>query len=242
MYKQESVEKYETFLREVTNALVKYNTECIINDSKNEEDNTRSNNYYTKEITEANECLKTIIDEKIYSFETFEEYFYILKNDDFNSFFLELNLIDYCFMWENYFYSITEILFDGVDYDFSELEYLDNEYKKCFGYAQKQGLIAKTFSAQTTASYQVFNPKKKRLSNPRKLALLHELGIFDLPKMKNLSDDSQNEIISLLLDADKTEFVYKNRLNINSKDPSYQIDKYGAYKYLDEMKRLISDI
>ncbi len=82
---------------------------------------------------------------------------------------------------------------------------------------------------------------KRKLSNPKKLALLSELGIFDLPTMKNLSDDSQNEIIGLLLDADKTEFVYKNRLNINSKDPSYQIDKYGAYKYLDEMKRLISD-
>lgn len=83
---------------------------------------------------------------------------------------------------------------------------------------------------------------KKKLSNPKKLALLHELGIFDLPKMKNLSDDRQNEIIGLLLDADKTEFVYKNRLNINSIDPRYQTDKYTSYHHLDEMKKLLEDI
>ncbi|MGV4414368.1 hypothetical protein [Chryseobacterium sp. T1] len=83
---------------------------------------------------------------------------------------------------------------------------------------------------------------KSKLSNPKKLALLQELGIFDLPIMKNLSDDKQNEIIGLLLDADKQEFVYKNRLNINSKNPNYQIDKYGSYKYLDEMKKLLKEM
>ena len=83
---------------------------------------------------------------------------------------------------------------------------------------------------------------KPKLSNPKKLALLQELGIFDLPIMKNLTREKQNEIIGLLLDADKTEFVYKNRLNIDSKNPSYQIDKYGAYKYLEEMQNLISNI
>ncbi|QIG89400.1 hypothetical protein G6R40_06775 [Chryseobacterium sp. POL2] len=83
---------------------------------------------------------------------------------------------------------------------------------------------------------------KPALSNPKKLALLYELGIFDLPIMKNLTSEKQNEIIGLLLDADKIEFVYKNRLNIDSKNPSYQIDKYGAYKYLEEMQKLISDI
>jgi hypothetical protein len=85
-------------------------------------------------------------------------------------------------------------------------------------------------------------PKKQQLSNAKKLALLYSLGILDLPKMKNLSEDKQNEIIGLLLDADKKEFVYKNRLNINSLDPKYQIDKYTAYQYLDEMDKLLSGI
>ena len=83
---------------------------------------------------------------------------------------------------------------------------------------------------------------KTKLSNPKKLALLCELGIFDLPLMKGLSDEQQNEIIGLILDADKKEFVYKNRLNINSKDPNYQIDKYGSYKYLEEMRTLINNL
>lgn len=86
--------------------------------------------------------------------------------------------------------------------------------------------------------------KKERiiLTNPQKLALLHELGVFDLPIMKNLSEDKQNELIGLVLGADKTEFVYKNRLNLNSRDPSYQIDKYGSYKYVDEMKNLLKEM
>ncbi|WP_139422332.1 hypothetical protein [Chryseobacterium mulctrae] len=84
--------------------------------------------------------------------------------------------------------------------------------------------------------------KIKTLSNPKKLALLQELGIFDLPIMQNLTDDKQNEIVALLLDADKTEFVYKNRLNINSKNPSYQTDKYTSYQHLESMKQLLDDM
>lgn len=86
------------------------------------------------------------------------------------------------------------------------------------------------------------NIKKTTLSNPKKLALLTELGIFDLPIMRQLSEDNQNEIIALLLDANKIEFVYKNRLNINSKNPVYQIDKYTSFQYLDDMRKLLEEL
>lgn len=86
--------------------------------------------------------------------------------------------------------------------------------------------------------------KQPKLSNPKKLALLHELGIFELPIMKNLSDDKQNEIIGLLLDADKKEFVYKNQANINTLNSNkpYDITKYTAYTYLDDMRALLSEM
>ncbi|UCA62118.1 hypothetical protein KB553_11505 [Chryseobacterium rhizoplanae] len=82
----------------------------------------------------------------------------------------------------------------------------------------------------------------KRLTNPKKLALLQVMGFFDLPAIANLSSDKQNEIVALLLDADKKEFVYKNRLNLNSKNPNYQIDKYTAYQYLEEMKAMLNNM
>ncbi|WP_179471565.1 hypothetical protein [Chryseobacterium sp. H1D6B] len=86
-------------------------------------------------------------------------------------------------------------------------------------------------------------PKNKvKLTNPKKLALLHAIGFFDLLIVKNLSEDNQNEIVALLLDADKKEFVYKNRLNLNSIDPSYQIDKYTAYQYVEEMGKLLDEM
>lgn len=91
---------------------------------------------------------------------------------------------------------------------------------------------------------KIKNPKSKKLdlSNPKKLALLQVIGFFDLPAISNLSEDKQNEIVALLLDADKKEFVYKNRLNLNSKNPNYQIDKYTAFQYLDEMKAMLNNM
>lgn len=80
---------------------------------------------------------------------------------------------------------------------------------------------------------------KAKLSNPQKLALLHELGFFDLPVFESLTETRVNEITGLLLEADPKEFVYKNRLNLRSKSPEYQINKYTAYQYLEEMKKLI---
>jgi len=90
------------------------------------------------------------------------------------------------------------------------------------------------------------NPKKNtykgKLSNPKKLAFLQVIGFFDLPIMQNLSEDKQNEIVSLLLDADKKEFVYKNRLNLNSIDPTYQTDKYTAYQHIGEMEKILNEM
>ncbi|REC76077.1 hypothetical protein DRF60_14430 [Chryseobacterium elymi] len=84
--------------------------------------------------------------------------------------------------------------------------------------------------------------KRKRvvLTNPKKLALLQAIGFFDLPTITELSEDDQNKIVALLLDADKKEFVYKNRLNLNSKNPNYQIDKYTAFQYVEEMEQLLN--
>lgn len=83
---------------------------------------------------------------------------------------------------------------------------------------------------------------KKVMTNPKKLALLQTIGFFDLPIMRNLSEDNQNEVIALLLDADKKEFVYKNRLNLNSIDPNYQTDKYTAFQYVDEMEEMLKNM
>ena len=113
-----------------------------------------------------------------------------------------------------------------------------NEFSKIINLIEKELIRLDVYSIQE-------NPKlikRQKLSNPKKLALLHELGLFDLPIMKKLSEDSQNEIVSLLLDANKKEFVYKNRLNINSKSPNYQTDKYTSYQYLDEMRMLLYEI
>lgn len=81
----------------------------------------------------------------------------------------------------------------------------------------------------------------KSYSNPQKLALLHELGFFELPIFKNINETKINEITGFLLNANPKEFVYKNRLNLKSKSPNYQTDKYTAYQYLEEMKKLIFD-
>ncbi|AZB19737.1 hypothetical protein [Chryseobacterium indologenes] len=83
--------------------------------------------------------------------------------------------------------------------------------------------------------------QEKSYSNPQKLALLHELGFFELPIFKNLSEAKINEITGILLNANPKEFVYKNRLNLKSKSPNYQTDKYTAYQYLEDMKKLISN-
>lgn len=83
--------------------------------------------------------------------------------------------------------------------------------------------------------------KTKKLSNPKKLALFAAI-LRNPEKFHNLPDDKQHEAIAQLLDADKTEFVYKNMINLKSKSPSYQIDKYTAFQYVEAMEKYLYDI
>ncbi|WP_027383252.1 hypothetical protein [Epilithonimonas caeni] len=135
------------------------------------------------------------------------------------NFFLQLIIKEFAITYENA-YEITDKMMDEIFHIFT---FLDEEILKL---------------PEQDA------PKKKikiTLSNSKKIALLFELGIFETPIMKSLTPTKQNEIIGLLLDADPKEFVYKNRLNLISKSPKYQIEKYTAYQYLDEMKDLINN-
>lgn len=117
----------------------------------------------------------------------------------------------------------TEIIGSTIDYVVQEIQdfILNETYKIEFHSQDKKVSKGKTYT------------------NPQKLALLQELGFFELPIFKGLTETRVNEITGLLLGADPKEFVYKNRLNLKSRDPDYQTDKYTAYQYLEEMKRLI---
>ncbi|WP_407498216.1 hypothetical protein [Elizabethkingia anophelis] len=150
--------------------------------------------------------------------------------------------IDYTFI------GLSRILL--LNYIRKRIDYNDIEFD-FNGFVQNEFLEKREIYKKLDKKLELLNPRangkkikndSKRLSNPKKLALLQELGVFELPILKSLSQDKQNEIIGFLLDADKKEFVYKNRININSKDPSYQTDKYTAYQYLDEMRKMISEM
>jgi hypothetical protein len=116
---------------------------------------------------------------------------------------------------------------------FDYIGFIENEYLESHK-------IAKFLLERAKDLGNVKNIIKIKYSNPQKLALLQELGFFDLPALKTLTETKVNELTGFLLDADPKEFVYKNRLNLKSKDPNYQTDKYTAFQYLEEMKRLIS--
>ncbi|MGN7758904.1 hypothetical protein ACTJIV_15635 [Chryseobacterium sp. 22532] len=132
---------------------------------------------------------------------------------------------------ENYTYIHGRIL--EVDFP----SFIKNEYLEL--YEISKFLLNKRKILQEDKTKTLINSKIK-FSNPKKLALLQTIGFFDSPFIKNLSEDKQNQIVALLLDADKKEFVYKNRLNLNSKNPNYQIDKYTAFQYVEEMEQLLN--
>lgn len=97
-------------------------------------------------------------------------------------------------------------------------------------------------SINTEENKKINTNKRKVLKDTEKLALAHELGFFELLESQNMPDDKINRIMGLFLDKDPKEFVYKNLLNINSKNPNYQTDKYTAYQYLEPMKKLIDEL
>ncbi|WP_080780240.1 hypothetical protein [Chryseobacterium phocaeense] len=131
----------------------------------------------------------------------------------------------------NYTYiNKNKIKFDY--YGFMQNEYI--EYHKIAKY------LFKRFDDLQNTNHKV-NTHKIKYKNPQKLALLQELGFFELPIFNTLTETRINEITGILLDADPKEFVYKNRLNLKSKSPDYQTHKYTAYQYTEEMKRLISE-
>lgn len=133
-----------------------------------------------------------------------------------------------------FLHNYTYIENKSIKFDY--IGFIKNEYIEYHKIAKF--LINKAEAIQTTKKKD--NVLKVKYKNPQKLALLQELGFFDLPIFKTLTETKINEITGLLLDADPKEFIYKNRLNLKSKAPNYQTEKYTAYQYLEEMKKLIS--
>ncbi|AZA52061.1 hypothetical protein [Chryseobacterium sp. G0201] len=144
----------------------------------------------------------------------------------------ELYLTD---LSRKFLHSYAYIENKSIKFDYSR--FIKNEYIEYHKIAKF--LINRAESLQ--ASKKKENILKIKYKNPQKLALLQELGFFDLPIFTTLGEAKANEITGILLDADPKEFVYKNRLNLKSKSPNYQIEKYTSYQYLEEMKRLISN-
>ncbi|ASE62561.1 hypothetical protein CEQ15_14190 [Chryseobacterium indologenes] len=145
----------------------------------------------------------------------------------------ELLLIDFSriFLQKYTYIERASIKFDYIGF-------INNEYIECHKIAQF--LLKRVEELQNVQNKENTYKLKTKYSNPQKLALLQVLGFFELPIFKSLSETKINEITGIILGADPKEFVYKNRLNIKSKAPSYQIDKYTAFQYLDEMKSFIN--
>ncbi|WP_419868714.1 hypothetical protein [Chryseobacterium sp. CT-SW4] len=96
---------------------------------------------------------------------------------------------------------------------------------------------------QAKENKQINTPKKRgTLKDTEKLALAYVSGFIEILKTQNMPDDKINRIIGLFLDKDSKEFVYKNRLNIEAKEPYYQTDKYTAYQYIEPIKKYLDEL
>lgn len=82
--------------------------------------------------------------------------------------------------------------------------------------------------------------KKKATSLPYQIALLNELGFFELDKLKNLPQDKVYQLTAKLLNADKRGVSGNHRvLDPNSNE---DVKRYTSYNYMDEVKKYLDKL
>tara|TARA_R110002167_G_scaffold176569_3_gene376076 strand:- start:838 stop:1713 length:876 start_codon:yes stop_codon:yes gene_type:complete len=78
---------------------------------------------------------------------------------------------------------------------------------------------------------------KSKISLPHQIALLNEIGFFELDYFKNITDTKRNIIISKLLNTN-TRSVKGNISALNPKS-NENPSKYTSYNYMDEVKKYL---
>ncbi|WP_291868599.1 hypothetical protein [Maribacter sp.] len=79
-----------------------------------------------------------------------------------------------------------------------------------------------------------------KISLPHQIALLNEIGFFELDYFKNATQTKRNKIISKLLNAD----LRGVRGNIKTLDPNTteNIFRFTSYKHIDEVKNYLNKL
>ncbi|MGM0931945.1 MAG: hypothetical protein ACQEWD_00720 [Bacteroidota bacterium] len=90
-------------------------------------------------------------------------------------------------------------------------------------------------------------PEKQKEGNnqkstdlPYKIALLNEIGFFDLPLMKSLPGTKKREVISKLIGG--TDRQIKGNINVLNPRSTDSRTRYTSFAYEDEVKKFISNL
>jgi hypothetical protein len=87
-------------------------------------------------------------------------------------------------------------------------------------------------------NHNIFTHKKTNL--PYQIALLNELGFFEMEKIKNLPQDKTYQVLAKLLNVDKRGVSGNHRvLNPHSDEDR---KRYTSYNYMDEVKKYLDNL
>lgn len=82
---------------------------------------------------------------------------------------------------------------------------------------------------------------EKITSLPLQIALLHEIGFFELEKIKNLNKDQREKIISILLNRTDTRGIRGN-INVLNDQSKEDALKYTSHKKTNDAKEILKNL
>lgn len=82
--------------------------------------------------------------------------------------------------------------------------------------------------------------KEKQNDLPYKIALLKEIGFFDLPLLKNLNATKQREVVKQLIGGSDRQI--KGNINVLNRDSLEDRLRYTSFAYEDEVKKFVSNL
>ncbi|CAM4092056.1 hypothetical protein [Gillisia limnaea] len=100
-------------------------------------------------------------------------------------------------------------------------------------------LVVKLESFEKLLSLQNKKQEKEKTNDlPYKIALLKEIGFFDLPLLKNLTGNKKREVVAQLIGG--TDRQIKGNINVLNPQSMDDRTRYTSFTYEDEVKRFVS--
>lgn len=132
-----------------------------------------------------------------------------------------------------------EYFYEDLDYNMAEVlnNYSPHFQNALFDFVKN---LYETFENEKEEKDEEIKIQKPPTSLPLQIAILSEIGFFELEKFKNLSSTQKENLISILLNRPDKRAIRGN-FNVLNKDSNEDDTKYTSFNNLEKAREIIKN-